>query len=163
LRRQASSLSLSNPVTITWRWPSAFLKTTQNPRGPRFLQDSACQAIEFPHILPIGFGCLAKLSSAGSSETYFIRRLSVYPFAGFSRFLPGVAVKSQRSYRSLCRVRVVSTFLRNTYQRIEQLEGVERIEKYEIIVYSMDSGILLKRKAMQRSEGSSPPLSARNI
>jgi hypothetical protein len=50
----------------------------------------------------------------------------------------------------------VSTFLRNRFQRIEQVEGVERIEKYEIIVYSMDSGISLKRKALQRSEGSSP-------
>jgi hypothetical protein len=46
--------------------------------------------------------------------------------------------------------------LRNTYQRIEQVEGVELIEKYEIIVYSMDSGISLKPKALLRSEGSSP-------
>jgi integrase len=50
----------------------------------------------------------------------------------------------------------VSTFLRNTHQRIEQVEGVELIEKYERIVYSMDSGISLKRKALLRSEGSSP-------
>jgi hypothetical protein len=51
---------------------------------------------------------------------------------------------------------VVSTFLRNSYQRIEQVEGVELIEKYGRIVYSMDSGISLKRKALLRSEGSSP-------
>jgi len=55
-----------------------------------------------------------------------------------------------------CMGGVVSAFLRNTYQRIERVEGVELIEKYERIVYSMDSGISLKRKALLRSEGSSP-------
>ncbi len=47
-------------------------------------------------------------------------------------------------------------FLRNAYQRIERVEGVELIEKCERIVYSMDSGISLKRKALLRFEGSSP-------
>jgi hypothetical protein len=50
----------------------------------------------------------------------------------------------------------VSTFLRNRYQAIEQVEWVEWIEKCERFVYSMNSGMLLKRRGLLRTEGSSP-------
>jgi hypothetical protein len=46
--------------------------------------------------------------------------------------------------------------MRNPYHSIESVEGVEWIEKCEQIVYSVDSGISLRRKGLLKSQGSSP-------
>jgi hypothetical protein len=46
--------------------------------------------------------------------------------------------------------------MRNPYQAIDGVEGVEGIEKCERFVYSVDSGISLKRKGLLKSQGSSP-------
>jgi hypothetical protein len=52
--------------------------------------------------------------------------------------------------------------MRNPYQAIERVEGVEGIEKCERIVYSVDSGISLRRTEFLRSQSSSPS-SAREL
>lgn len=51
---------------------------------------------------------------------------------------------------------MVSTLMRNPNQEIDWVDWVEGIEKSESIVYSMDSGIFLKRKELPIPAGSSP-------
>jgi hypothetical protein len=51
---------------------------------------------------------------------------------------------------------MVSRLMRNPYQAIDGVEGVEGIEKCERFVYSVDSGISLRRKGLLKSQGSSP-------